>query len=107
MRVMKYAVVEIKGKQYPVKEGEEMVVDKVEGEKGKKITFEKVLLIVDEKKKQIGTPLVKGAKVTATLLDQVKGKKIRVSTYKAKSRHRRTIGHRSQLTEIKIGKITS
>ena len=104
---MKYTIVEIKGKQYQVKEGEEMEVEKIEGEKGEKITFEKVLLLVDEKKKQIGNPLVKGAKINAEILDQVKGKKIRVSTYKAKSRHRRTIGHRSQLTKIKIGKITA
>lgn len=104
---MKYAIVEIKGKQYPIKEGEEIEVEKIEGEKGKKITFEKVLLIVEEKKKQIGTPLVKGAKITAEILDQFKGKKIRVATYKAKSRYRRVIGHRAQLTRIKINKITT
>lgn len=104
---MKYAIVEIKGKQYPVKEGEELDVAKIEGEKGKKITLEKILLLVSDKKRQIGTPLVKGAKITAQILDQIKGKKIRVATYKAKSRYRRTIGHRDQLTKIKIGKITA
>jgi large subunit ribosomal protein L21 len=103
---MKYAVIEIQGKQYPVKEGEELTVAKMEGEKGKKLTLEKVLLVVNEKKRQIGTPLVKSAKVTATLLEQVKGKKIRVATYKAKSRYRRVKGHRDQLTKIKINKIT-
>jgi len=105
--VMKYAVVEINGNQYKVTEGDELEVDKIEGKKGKKLTFDKVLLMVGEKKTQIGNPLVKRAKVTAEILDQFKGKKIRVATYKAKSRYRRVIGHRSQLTKIKIKKITS
>ena len=102
---MKYAVVEINGSQYKVAEGEELAVDKIESEKGKKLTFDKVLLIVDEKKRQIGNPLVKGAKVTAEILEQFKDKKIRVATYKAKSRYRRVIGHRSLLTKIKVNKI--
>lgn len=103
---MKYAVVEISGNQYKVAKGEEIEVDKIEGKKGKKLTFDKVLLIVDEKKKLIGNPLVKEAKVTAEIIDQFKSKKIRVATYKAKSRYRRVIGHRSLLTRIKINKIT-
>lgn len=104
---MKYAVVEISGNQYKVAEGEELEVDKIEGEKGKKLTFDKVLLVVNEKKRRIGSPLVKGAKVRAEILEQFKGKKIRVATYKAKSRYRRVIGHRSLLTKIKIKKITA
>lgn len=102
---MKYAIVEISGSQHKVAEGEEIEVDKIEGKKGKKLTFDKVLLVVDEKKKRIGNPLVKGAKVSAEILDQFKGKKIRVATYKAKSRYRRVIGHRSLLTKIKVNKI--
>jgi len=104
---MKYAVVEINGSQHKVTEGEELDVDKIEGKKGKKLSFDKVLLIVDKKKRKIGNPLVKGAKVTAEILEQFKGKKIRVATYKAKSRYRRVIGHRSQLTKIRIKKITA
>lgn len=102
---MKYAVVEIAGSQHKVSEGEEIEVDKIEGEKGKKLTFDKVLLVVNEKKRQIGNPLVKWAKVTAEIIEQFKGKKIRVATYKAKSRYRRVRGHRSLLTRIKIKKI--
>lgn len=104
---MKYTIVEISGKQYKVAESEELEVDKIEGKKGKKLTLDKVLLVVDEKKRKIGNPLVKGAKVTAEILEQFKDKKIRVATYKAKSRYRRVIGHRSQLTKIKIEKITA
>lgn len=107
MITMKYAVVEISGHQYKIAEGEEFDVDKIEGEKGKKLTFDKVLLLVDEKKISLGKPLVKKAKVIAKIVDQFKGKKIRVATYKAKSRYRRVIGHRSQLTKIKVEKITA
>src|SRR3972149_381827 len=103
----KYAVVKIGKSQYRVAEGDQFEIDKTEGEKGKSLVFEQVLLLVEEKKIKIGTPLVKGAKVKATILDQLKGEKIRVATFKAKTRHRRVIGFRSQLTKIKIEKITS
>jgi len=104
---MKYAVIKIAGSQYKVSEGEELEVNKIDGDKGEKLTFDKILLVVDEKKRKIGNPLIKGAKVTAEILDQFKGKKIRVATYKAKSRYRRVIGHRSQLTKIRINEITA
>ncbi|OGV89706.1 50S ribosomal protein L21, partial [Microgenomates group bacterium RBG_19FT_COMBO_39_10] len=71
-----------------------------------KIIFDKILLLVDEKKKLLGQPLVKGVKVTAEIIEQFKDKKIRVATYKAKSRYRKVKGHRSQLTRIKISKIS-
>ncbi|HUV42403.1 MAG TPA: 50S ribosomal protein L21 [Patescibacteria group bacterium] len=103
---MKYAVIEINNRQHKVTEGEELAVDKLEGKKGEKLTFDKVLLLIDEKKRFIGQPLVKGAKVTAEIIEQFKDKKIRVATYKAKSRYRKVKGHRSQLTKIKINKIS-
>ena len=104
---MKYAVIQINGRQHRVSEGEELAVDKIEGKKGKKLTFDQVLLIVDGKKRQIGNPLVKKAKVTGEIIDQFKDKKIRVATYKAKSRYRRVKGHRTHLTKIKIKKISA
>lgn len=104
---MKYVVIKTSGRQYKVAEGDELEIDKIEGEKGKSITFEEVLLLVDEGKVKIGQPLVKGAKVKAKILDQVKGKKIRVATYKAKSRYRRVKGFRPLLTKIKIEKIAT
>ena len=102
---MKYAVVKISGSQFKVAEGDELVVDKIEGKKGEIIDFQEVLLLVDGQKKKIGQPLVKGLGVKAKIVDQLKGKKIRVATYKAKSRYRRVKGHRSLLTKIKIEKI--
>lgn len=99
---MKYAVVKIGGSQYKVAEGDEIAVDKIDGEKGKSLTFEEVLLFVDEKRVTIGQPLVKNAKIKAKIVNQFKGKKIRVATYKAKSRYRRVKGFRPLLTRVKI-----
>lgn len=99
---MKYAVVKIGGSQYKVAEGDEIAVDKIDGEKGKSLTFEEVLLFVDEKRVTIGQPLVKNAKIKAEIVGQFKGKKIRVATYKAKSRYRRVKGFRPLLTRVKI-----
>jgi len=103
---MKYAVIQTGSKQYQVSEGDTLEIEKLEGKAKKKITFNQVLLVVDEKKVSLGQPLVKGAKVTAEILEQKKGVKIRVAKFKAKSRYRRVKGHRQQLTKIKINKIT-
>ncbi|MGB9911160.1 MAG: 50S ribosomal protein L21 [Microgenomates group bacterium] len=103
----KYAVIKIGGSQYKVKEGEEIEVPKIEGEKGKKLTFEEVLLVNDGKSVNFGQPLVEKAKVEAVILEQKKGKKIRVATYKAKSRYRKVKGFRPLLTVLRIEKIVS
>ena len=100
-----YAIVKIGGSQYKVTEGDELEVDKIEGGKGKAVSFDEVLLLADEEIK-IGEPLVKGAQIKAKIIEQFKGDKIRVATYKAKSRHRRVKGFRPLLTKIKIEKIT-
>lgn len=98
----KYAVVKIGGRQYKVAEGDILEVEKLEGEKGKLISFPEVLLLVNEGKISFGQPLVGGARVKAEIVDQLKGEKIRVATYKAKSRYRKVKGFRPQLTKIKI-----
>ena len=103
----KYPIVKIAGFQYKVAEGDELEVNKIDSEKDKNITFEEVLLIAGDGQLKIGQPLVKGAQVKAKVLEQLKGKKIRVATYKAKSRQRRVKGFRPLLTKIKIEKITS
>lgn len=103
----KYAIIKITGSQCKVSEGDEIEVDKIEGEKGSPLSFEEVLLLVDDKKIRVGQPLVKGIKVKAKIIDQTKGKKIRVATYKSKSRYRRVKGSRRPLTKIKIEKIIS
>lgn len=100
-----YAVVKIGGSQFRVAVGNELTVEKLDVEKGKAVEFDEVLLLVTDEKIRIGQPFVKGVKVKAKVLDQIKGKKIRVATYKAKSKYRRVKGHRKLLTKIRIEKM--
>lgn len=99
---MKYAVVKIGGKQYKVSEGDEIEIEKIDTPEGKSITFDEVLLLVGGKRVKVGRPKVAGGKIKAKVTSQFKGEKVRVATYKAKSRYRRVKGHRQQLTRVKI-----
>lgn len=103
-----YAIVEIRGKQYKVQEGDIVFVDRMdEVEEGKEITFDKVLFLSDGKKVTVGTDTVKGAKVKATVIGHGKSKKILVFKYKAKKNERKMRGHRQPYTKIQIEKITA
>ncbi len=102
---MKYAIIATSGTQYKVEENQIITIDKIEGEKDSKGKIESVLLIVDDDKIKIGNPEVKDASVEYQIVNQYQGEKIRVSKFKAKSRYRKTMGFRSQLTDIKILKI--
>lgn len=101
---MEYAVIRTGGKQYKVQSGDVLKVDKLAGDK-KSLVFEEVLLAVDGDKVKLGKPTIKGAKVSAKLLEQVQGDKIRVMKFKAKSRYRKTTGFRAQLSVVQIEKI--
>lgn len=101
---MKYAVIRTGGKQYKVSEGDKLKIEKLQVEPGKSFNFEEVLLTVDEGKVAIGKPTLK-AKVNATVVDQVKGDKISVFKYKAKTGYHKKTGHRQNLTLVKIDKI--
>lgn len=103
---MKYAIIRSGGKQYKVVEGGFVEVDKIDLDEGKDFAFEEVLLVSDDGVAKIGQPQVKGASVSGKIVAQVKGDKIRVAKFKAKARYRRVQGFRSQLTRIKIEKIT-
>lgn len=103
-----YAIVEIRGKQYKVQEGDIILVDRMdEVEEGKKVTFDKVLFISDGKKVTIGEDTIKGAKVEATVIGHGKAKKILVFKYKAKKNERKMRGHRQPYTKIQIEKIAA
>lgn len=103
-----YAIVEIRGKQYKVQEGDIVFVDRMdEVEEGKEITFDKVLFLSDGKKVTVGTDTVKGAKVKATVIGHGKSKKVLVFKYKAKKNERKMRGHRQPYTKIQIEKITT
>lgn len=100
-----YVVVNIAGKQYRVSEGQIVSVDKIEKKPGETFETDQVLLLVNQENVQVGQPLVKGAAVKAVVLEQLKGRKIRVVRFKAKVRYRRARGFRPLLTKLEIKKI--
>ena len=102
----KFAVIELAGAQFKVKEGEQYEVKKLSGNKGDKIEIENVLMISEGDDVKVGKPYVKGAKVTLEITSQKKGQKVKVFKYKAKSRYRRTYGHRLSITRVLIKKIS-
>ncbi|MBI2048412.1 MAG: 50S ribosomal protein L21 [Parcubacteria group bacterium] len=96
------AVIKTGGKQYLVKEGDVLSVEKLEGKaEGAKVSFDEVLL-VDDGATKVGEPHVKGAKVAAEVLEADRGKKITVIKYKQKSRYFKKRGHRQPFTKVKI-----
>ncbi|HEY1085131.1 MAG TPA: 50S ribosomal protein L21 [Candidatus Saccharimonadales bacterium] len=98
------AVVKVGGKQYIVSEKETLLVDRLPD--GTKELDLDVLMLVDGEKSTVGTPLVKGAKLTAKVVEEeVKGDKIRVIRYKAKKRVHKEMGHRQKYSRIEVGKI--
>ncbi len=100
-----YAIIESCGKQYKVAEGDVVFFEKLDVEEGKKVTFDKVVLVSDDKKVEVGAPYVKGIKVEGKVVEHGKGKKIIVYKYKAKKNYRRTQGHRQPFTRVEITKI--
>ncbi len=100
-----YAIIESCGRQYKVAEGDVIFFEKLEVEEGKKVTFDNVVLVSDDKKVEVGAPYVKGVKVEGKVVSHGKGKKIIVYKYKAKKNYRRTQGHRQPYTKVEITKI--
>ena len=100
-----YAIIESCGRQYKVAEGDVVFFEKLDTEEGKKITFDNVVLVSDDKKVEVGAPYVKGVKVEGKVVSHGKGKKILVYKYKAKKNYRRTQGHRQPYTKVEITKI--
>lgn len=97
-----YAVVEILGKQYKAEKGATLRVDHIEGEAGKKLEFSNVLFLRGEKDTDLGSPYVKGAKVTAEIEEHKKGDKVIVFKYKRRKDYQRKQGHRQQYTVIRV-----
>lgn len=100
-----FAVVKIGGSQYKVSPKDNIQVEKLEAMEGDKLSFDDVLLTCKKGKISIGTPTVKGAKVEAKVLEQARGRKMKILKYKAKARYRKHIGHRQHYTRIEILKI--
>ena len=100
-----YAVIKTGGKQYLVEPGKKLKIEKMNAKEGGKIVFNEVLLAFDNKKVEVGTPLVKGAKVEAKVLKQGRNRKVIVFRYHSKTRYRKKKGHRQHFTEVEITKI--
>jgi large subunit ribosomal protein L21 len=103
---MKYAIIEDGGKQYKAVIGESIDVDRYPLEVGEEIDMDRVLLISDGENVKVGTPLIQGAKIQATVVAQVKGPKVIVFRYKPKERIRTKTGHRQKYTRVRINAIT-
>lgn len=97
-----YAIIESCGKQYKVTKGDVVFFEKLETEEGKKVTFDKIVLVSEEGKVQIGNPYVKGVKVEGKVISHGKAKKIIVFKMKAKKNYRRKQGHRQPYTKVEI-----
>jgi len=100
-----YAVIKTGGKQYRVQEGDVLQVEKLNMEKGKKVAFDKILLIEDKENVLIGTPYIEDALVRAVVIDNFKEKKVIVFKKKRRKQYRKTRGHRQELTQIRIEEI--
>lgn len=98
------AVIETGGKQYLVKAGDALKIEKIAGEANTEVVFDKVLMLADETTNEVkvGAPYISGAKVTATVLAQSRSAKIRVVKYKRKVRYCKTQGHRQDYTKVKV-----
>ena len=101
-----HAIIETGGKQYKVTEGDTLFIEKLPNEADDNVTFDKVLAVIDGDKITVGTPVVEGAKVDASVVKNGKGKKILVFKYKPKKGYRKRQGHRQPYTKVTIGAIS-
>ena len=97
-----YAIIESCGKQYKVAQGDVVFFEKLDAEEGKKVSFDKVILVSEDGKVQVGNPYVKGVKVEGKVVSHGKAKKIIVFKMKPKKNYRRKQGHRQPYTKVEI-----
>ncbi len=100
-----FAIVEIGGKQYLVKENDSIKVEKIKGDIGSEVVIDNVLFVKNDGDVLVGTPYVKNAKVLCKITNQLREKKIKVFFYHAKTTHKRMLGHRQPKTMLKVEKI--
>ena len=102
-----YAIVDIAGQQFKVEEGRKIYVNRLSEEEGKKVNFDKVLLIDNDKSVKVGEPTVKGATVSAKIISHMKGDKVIVFKKKRRKGYKVRNGYRDYLTQIEIEKISA
>jgi large subunit ribosomal protein L21 len=101
-----YAIVEIAGQQFKVEKDKKIFVHRLDKNAGDILEFEKVLLVEDEGKVQLGTPVIDGAKISAKVLEHVRGEKVIVFKKKRRKGYQKSNGHRQDFTQIEIESIT-
>jgi len=99
------AVIKTGGKQYLVKKGDKIEIEKIEGKEGDEIEFTDILLLEKNKKVEIGKPKIEKAKVVGKILEQGRGEKVIIFKYKPKKRYKKKAGHRQPYTKIEIKEI--
>jgi len=104
---MKHAIIVTGGKQYRVAEGDVIFIEKLDVEAGETVKFDQVLAVIDEANTVFGTPVIEGASVSANVVKNGKGAKIRVYKMKPKKGYRRTQGHRQPYTKVEIKAINA
>ncbi|MBL8041065.1 MAG: 50S ribosomal protein L21 [Chthonomonas sp.] len=97
-----YAIIKTGGKQYKAEKNDLVIVEKLDGEPGAKVELESVVMVCDGGKVKLGSPFIKGAKVTAEIVAQEKGPKINGFNYKPKKNERKRWGHRQPQTKLRI-----
>ena len=100
-----YAIIETGGKQYRVKPGDVVRVERLDGEVGSSVTLGDVLLVAGEGEPRVGSPLVAGVSVLGTVVEQDRDAKVRVFKYKKRKHYRRTRGHRQSFTAVRIDSV--
>jgi large subunit ribosomal protein L21 len=102
-----YAVIQTGGKQYRVSQGDKLRVEKLGADEGANVELDKVLMVADGDEVTVGTPYVKGGKVTATVKAHGRDKKVKIIKFKRRKHHLKRQGHRQWYTELEITKITA
>lgn len=102
-----YAMVEIGGQQFRVEKDKTIKTQKLPGEVGENVTFDRVLMVADGQQVRIGRPVVSGANVAGTIVDQFRDDKVIIFKKKRRKSYRRKNGHRQSLTKVRIDAITS
>jgi large subunit ribosomal protein L21 len=104
---MMYAVIKTGGKQYKVRPGDVLKIEKLTAEAGENVDFDEVLLVGDDDKIEIGTPIVSGGKVSAMVRLQARAPKVKIIKFRRRKHYRKQMGHRQYYTEVQVTQIAA
>lgn len=102
-----YAVIKTGGKQYRVAEGDVIEIEKLDSDEGAAVDFENILMVGEGEDVKIGAPYLEGCKVTGTITEQKRGKKVEIIKFKRRKHHQKRTGHRQYLTKVEITGISA